>query len=51
MKKGDAVADDEGGDAVRISLSEYRVKVTLCIEELFLSTQYIFRGRKYCRLE
>jgi hypothetical protein len=46
MKKGDDVADDEDDDAVKISVSEYRVKVTMCIEELFLSTLYIYSGRK-----
>jgi hypothetical protein len=39
MKTGDDVADDEDADAVRTSVSQDRVTVTLCTEELFLSTQ------------
>jgi hypothetical protein len=40
-KKGDAVADDDNDDnAVRTSVSQDRVTVTLCTKELFLSTQY-----------
>jgi hypothetical protein len=38
-KKGDEV-DDKGDDAVRTSVSQDRVTVTLCNEEFFLSTQY-----------
>ncbi len=40
-KKGDEVADDEDDDAVRTSMSQDRVTVTLCTEELFLSPKYI----------
>ncbi len=41
-KKEDEVADDEDDDdAVRTSVSQDRVTVTLCTEALFLSTQYI----------
>ncbi len=44
-KKGDEVddeVDDEDDvDVVRTSVSQDRVKVTLCTEELFLVTQYI----------
>ncbi len=41
MKKGDDVADDEDDDAVRTSVSQDQVTVTLCPEKLFLRTQYI----------
>jgi hypothetical protein len=41
MKKGDDVADDEDDDAVRISVSQDRMTVTLITEEFFLRTQYI----------
>jgi hypothetical protein len=40
-KKGENVADDEDDDAVRNSVSQDQVTATLCIEELFLSPQYI----------
>jgi hypothetical protein len=40
-EKGDEVADDEDDDAVKTSVSQDRVTVTLFNEELFLSTQYI----------
>jgi hypothetical protein len=33
--------DDEDGDAVRTSVSQDRVTVTLRMGDLFLSTQYI----------
>jgi hypothetical protein len=40
-KKGDEVADDEDGDdAVRSSVSQD--PATLCTDELFLSTQYMY---------
>jgi hypothetical protein len=42
IKKGDDVADDKGDDAVRTSVSQDRVTVTLCIEEVFLRTPYIW---------
>jgi hypothetical protein len=38
----DEVADDEDDDEVRNSVSQVWVKATLCTEELFLSTQYIY---------
>jgi hypothetical protein len=41
-KKGDEVVDDEDDDAMRTSVSQDRVTATLCIEELFLSTLYIY---------
>ncbi len=45
MKKGDviAVADDNDydDDAVRSSVLQNQVTMTLCSEELFLRTQYI----------
>jgi hypothetical protein len=41
MKKGDDVADDEDSDVVRTCVSQDQVTATLCIEELFLRTQYI----------
>jgi hypothetical protein len=41
MKKGDDVADDDDDYAVRTSVSQDRVTVTLCTEELFLRTQYM----------
>ncbi len=38
--KGDEVADDDDDDdVVRASLSQDRVTVMLCTEELFLSSQ------------
>jgi hypothetical protein len=43
MKKGDDVADDDNDDMVRTSVSQDRVKVTLCTEELFHRTQYIVK--------
>jgi hypothetical protein len=42
MKKGDDVADDEDDDAVRTSVSQDRVTVPLCTEELFIRTQNIW---------
>ncbi len=39
-KKGDDVAVDDD-DAVRTSVSQNQVTVTLCTDELFLRTQYI----------
>ncbi len=41
MKKGDDVADDDNDDAVRTSVSQDRVKTTLCTKELFLRILYI----------
>ncbi len=41
MKKGDDVADDNDDDALKTSVSQDRVTVALCTEELFLRTQYI----------
>ncbi len=38
-KKRDEAADDD--DAVRTSVSQDRVTVTMCTEQLFLSAQYI----------
>ncbi len=40
-KKGDDVSDDDDDDAVRTSVSQDCVIVTLSIEELFLRIQYI----------
>ncbi len=40
-KKGDDVADDEDNDAMRPRVSQDQVTLTLCTDELFLSTQYI----------
>jgi hypothetical protein len=42
MKKGDDVADDEDDDGVGTSMSQEQVTVTLCTEELFLSTRFIY---------
>jgi hypothetical protein len=40
-KKGDEVADDEDDDdAVRTSVSQDQVTVTLCTDELFLNIWY-----------
>jgi hypothetical protein len=39
-KKGDEVDDEDDYYAVRTSVSQVRVTVTLCTEEFFLSTQY-----------
>ncbi len=41
MKKRYDVADDENDNAVRTSVSQVQVTATLCIEEMFLRTQYI----------
>ncbi len=41
MKKRNDVAIDEDDDAMRISVSQDRVTVTLCTEESFFITQYI----------
>jgi hypothetical protein len=41
MKKEDDVADYDKYDAVRTSVSQDRVTVTLCTEELFPRTRYI----------
>jgi hypothetical protein len=41
MKKGDDVADDEDDNALRTGVSQDQVTATLCIEELFLKSQYI----------
>jgi hypothetical protein len=41
IKKADEVADDDGDDAVRTSLSQDQVTATLYTEELFLSAQYM----------
>ncbi len=38
----DEVADGEDDDEVNNSVSQVWVKATLCTEELFLSTQYIY---------
>jgi hypothetical protein len=40
-KRGDEIADDEDSDAVRASVPQDRVTVTLCTEELFLHIQYV----------
>ncbi len=40
-KKGDKVKDEDDDDVVRTSVSQDRVTVTLCTEELFLCTQYM----------
>ncbi len=40
MKMGDDVAVDDVDDVVRTSVSQHRLTVTLCTEELFLRTQY-----------
>ncbi len=42
MKKGDDVAVDDDDDVVRTSVSQNRVAVTLCTEELFLRAWYIY---------
>jgi hypothetical protein len=42
LKKGDDVAVDDDDDAVRTSVSQDQVTVTLCTEEFFLRTQFIY---------
>ncbi len=42
MKNGDDVADDDDDDAVRTSVSQDQVTLTLYIDELFLRTQFIY---------
>ncbi len=41
MKKGDDVAVDDNDDAVRTSVSQDQIAVTLRTEELFLRNWYI----------
>jgi hypothetical protein len=41
MEKGDDVADDDDGDALRTNVSQDQVTVTLCTEEFFLMTRFI----------
>ncbi len=48
MKKGDDVTDDEDTDMDRTSVSQDRVTVTLCTEELLLRTQYICLAFSAC---
>jgi hypothetical protein len=41
MEKGDDVADDDDGDALRTNVSQDRVTMTMCTVELFLMTRYV----------
>ncbi len=42
VKKGYDVAVDDDDDAIRTSVLQNRVTATLCTEELFLRTEYIY---------
>ncbi len=50
MDKGDVVIDaDDDDDEVRTSASQGHATATLCIEEFFLRTQYIFVALPSCQ--
>jgi hypothetical protein len=42
LKKGNVVSDADDDDEVRTSALQNRVTATVCTEEVFLRTQYIY---------